>query len=450
MEDTIAAISTALGGAISIIRISGSKAIEEVNNIFSQTDLTKVKSHTVHYGYIVDKDEIIDEVLVTIMKSPRTYTVEDVVEINCHGGIATTTKILNLLLKNNVRLAEPGEFTKRAFLNGRIDLIEAESVMDLITVKNDEARKIAISNLRGKSSDEIKQLRDKILQILANIEVNIDYPEYEDIEVITTNDLLPKIKKIIEEMQLLIENSQNGQLLKEGIKTLIVGKPNVGKSSILNRFLKEDKAIVTDIAGTTRDIVEGTVNLNGILLNIIDTAGIRNTDDIVEQIGVNKALSLIDDVDLVLVVLNGNESLTDEDKIILEKTKKTKSIVVINKNDLKLKIDKSLFKNRNVVEINTKTTTGIKPLEQKISKLFNMEKIKDSEYKYLSNIKQISLLQEALVSLNNAKKGMIEKEPIDMIELDIKQGWEKLGEIIGETYSEELLDKLFSEFCVGK
>ncbi len=450
MEDTIAAISTALGGAISMIRVSGSKAIEKVNNVFKSKDLTKEASHTVHYGYIMDKDEIIDEVLITIMKAPKTYTVEDVVEINCHGGITTTTKILQILLENNIRLAQPGEFTKRAFLNGRIDLIKAESVMDLINVKTQEARKMAINNLKGQVSDKIKELREMLVKILSNIEVNIDYPEYEDIETITTKEIIPQLKHIEKEIKILIENSQKGQLLKDGIKTLIIGKPNVGKSSILNKFLQEEKAIVTDIAGTTRDFVEGTINLNGILLNIIDTAGIRKTKDVVEKIGVDKALSLIDEANLILVVLNGNESLTLEDEFILDKTKNTKSIVVVNKNDLKTKINKTKFKDRIIVDINTKTLDGIKPLEQKITELFQFEKIKGPETNYLSNIRQISLLKEALVSLKNADKGIADKQPIDMVELDIKQSWEKLGEIIGATYNDELLDNLFSKFCVGK
>ncbi len=451
MDDTIAAISTALGvGAISIIRVSGKDAIATVNQLFSGKNLEKVPSHTIHYGYIKDQDEVIDEVLVTVMKSPKTFTTEDVVEINCHGGITTTNKILELLLSKNIRLAEPGEFTKRAFLNGRIDLMSAESIMDLIQVKTDKARKMAVQGIQGKQSKMIQNVRQKILELLANIEVNIDYPEYEDIEVMTNEKLLPELEEVQNELTEIISQSQNGQILKEGIKTIIIGKPNVGKSSILNRLLDEEKAIVTDIEGTTRDTVEGSIQLNGILLNMIDTAGIRKTDDVVEQLGVNKSLSLIDQADLIVVVLANNEPLSQEDLEILEKTKDKNTIVVINKNDLPSKLDKTILKDRVVIETNTVTLNGIDSLQKKILELFHLNQLEQQDYTYLSNARQIALAKEAKNSLNDARCGLLEQVPIDMVEIDIKKSWDKLGEIIGETYTEELIDQLFKQFCLGK
>ena len=309
MEDTIVAISTALGiGAISIIRVSGKDSIKIVNKIFSGCDLTKVDSHTIHYGKIKDQDEVIDEVLVTVMKNPKTFTCEDVVEVNCHGGITTTQKVLELLILNGCRLAEPGEFSKRAFLNGRIDLQEAEGIMDLIEAKTEEQRKIAINKVEGKVSNLIRNIREKLVELLSNIAVNIDYPEYEDIEIVTSEKIKKTIADVRENLFNIIKESENGQFLQNGIKTVIIGKPNVGKSSLLNNLLEEDKAIVTDIAGTTRDIVEGTINLDGILLNIIDTAGIRKTDNVVEKIGVEKSIQLIDAADLILFVLNNNDT----------------------------------------------------------------------------------------------------------------------------------------------
>ena len=307
MDDTIAAISTALGvGAISIIRVSGVDSINIVNKIFTK-DLTNVESHTIHYGYILDNNKKIDEVLVSVMRSPRTFTTEDIVEINCHGGIATTNKILELLLENGARLAEPGEFTKRAFLNGRIDLVEAEGIMDLISSKTEKARAISINRVSGETSNMINKLRDKLVHMISNIEVNIDYPEYDDIEVVTNEKIMPDLTNIKEEITRLISKANDGKLIEEGIKVVIVGKPNVGKSSLLNQLLEEEKAIVTDIAGTTRDIVEGKIVLNGIILNIIDTAGIRETDNVVEKIGVEKSINLIDNSDLVILILNNNE-----------------------------------------------------------------------------------------------------------------------------------------------
>ena len=451
MEDTIVAISTALGvGAISIVRLSGNEAIEIVNKCFKGKDLTKVESHTINYGYIIDNDEVIDEVLVSIMKAPKTYTTEDVVEINCHGGIISTKRILETMLTHGARLAEPGEFTKRAFLNGRIDLVKSEAVMDIIDSKSEEASKLALSQLTGTTSNMIKEFRDKLKQLLASIEVNIDYPEYYDIEVVTKEKIEKELKVMKEDLTKVIKESKNSTLIKEGIKTVIIGRPNVGKSSILNKLLEQEKAIVTDIAGTTRDIVEGEIYLDGILLNIIDTAGIRSTEDIVEKLGVEKSLSMIDAADLVIVVLNNNESLTKEDEEILEKTNDKERIIVINKNDLEKKINIDSKELKNIVYTNTNTTEGIKALKEKIIELFQLENIKSKDYTYLTNARQISLAKKAYQSLHDAEEGLKNDLPIDMIEIDLKETFDLLGEIIGETYSEEILDHLFANFCVGK
>ena len=448
MEDTIAAIATSLGvGAISIIRVSGPEAIKIVNNIFKGKDLTKQKTHTITYGHIIENDKIIDEVLISIMKSPKSFTTEDTVEINCHGGISTTNKVLELLLNNGCRLAAPGEFTKRAFLNGRIDLIEAEGVMDLINSKTEKARNLAINQLSGTSSELIKKLRKEIVEILANIEVNIDYPEYDDIVVLSTQIIKPQITNIIKELKEIIDHSENTKIIKDGIDVLILGRPNVGKSSLLNRLLEEDKAIVTDIEGTTRDIVEGKINLDGIILNIIDTAGIRQTEDVVEKIGVEKSLSLIDKADLVLFLLNNNEDITPEDKNIINQLKNKNHIIVINKCDLTKKLD---LNDNDCVYISAKKNIGIDDLKNKIKELYNLEKIETEDLSYLSSARSISLLKQAMQSLKNADKGIDDNYPIDMVEIDIKDSWNILGEIIGETYEEELIDQLFSQFCLGK
>ena len=448
MEDTIAAIATSLGvGAISIIRVSGSESIKIVNSIFKGKDLTSQLTHTITYGHIVEDGKIIDEVLVSIMRAPKSFTTEDTVEINCHGGISTTNKVLELLLNNGCRLAEPGEFTKRAFLNGRIDLIEAEGVMDLINSKTEKARNLAINQLSGTSSELIKELRKEIVEILANIEVNIDYPEYDDITVLSTQIIKPQITNIIKKLKEIINHSENTKIIKEGIDVLILGRPNVGKSSLLNRLLEEDKAIVTDIEGTTRDIVEGKINLDGIILNIIDTAGIRQTEDVVEKIGVEKSLSLIDKADLVLFLLNNNEDITSEDKKIIEQLKNKNHIIVINKCDLTKKLNLS---DNTCVYISAKENIGIDELKNKIKELYNLEKIETEDLSYLSSARSISLLKQAMKSLKSADKGIDDNYPIDMVEIDIKDSWNILGEIIGETYEEELIDQLFSQFCLGK
>ena len=450
MSDTICAISTALGvGAISIIKVSGNEAIKIVDKLFSG-DIKNASSHTIHYGYIKDNDEIIDEVLVSIMKAPKTFTREDVVEINCHGGIATTNKVLELLLINGCRMAEPGEFTKRAFLNGRIDLMEAEAVSDLINGKTEEARKIAIQELNGSGSKLISSLREDLVKIISNIEVNIDYPEYNDIYEVTLNDIKEKIGYFNDKLTKIVQEYENGKILTDGIKTVIVGRPNVGKSSILNRLLNDNKAIVTDIPGTTRDIVEGSISFDWILLNIIDTAGIRETEDIVEKIGVEKSLSKIDEADLVLIILNNNEELTKDDLELIDKTKDKPSIIVINKDDLESKIDISRLKNREIIYTNTIDINGIESLKEKISKMFKLEELKQKDYNFITNVRQIAKIKECLNRIKDVQSALNNNMTLDIIEIDLKEIWNILGEIIGESYSEELLDELFSKFCVGK
>ena len=449
MNDTIAAIATPLGvGAIAIIRVSGSESIKIVNKIFKGKDLEKVPTHTITYGHIIDKTNIIDEVLVSVFKAPKTFTKEDVVEINTHGSIATTNKILELLLLNGCRLAEPGEFTKRAYINGRIDLLEAEGVMDIINAKSEKARKLAMNQLDGKLSSLIKSLRQDILEVLANIEVNIDYPEYEDILEMTLEDLKPKIINIENRVNELLKNSENGKMIKEGIKVAIIGKPNVGKSSLLNALLNEEKAIVTDIEGTTRDYVEGSIYLNGVPLNFIDTAGIRSTDDIVEKIGVDKSIKAIEEADLILFLLNNNEKISEEETTLLNKIKNKKHIIIVNKNDLKKNID--IDESLNPIYMSTLNKDDINKVLDRIKELFNLEELETSDLTYISNARSIAILKETLNRVEEVKKGIKDNMPIDMVEIDIKEIWNSLGKIIGETYEDELINQLFSQFCLGK
>ena len=453
MNDTIATISTALGvGAISIIRVSGPESIEIVNKIFTK-DLLNIESHTINYGYIKDDENIIDEVLVSLMKAPKTYTREDLIEINCHGGIATTNKILELLIKNGCRLAEPGEFTKRAFLNGRIDLVQAEAVNSLLNATTDISRKQAINELQGNNSNLIKELREKLIQMISNIEVNIDYPEYEDIEELTNSKILPKLKDYVFNLETIISKSKEGRIIKEGINVALIGKPNVGKSSLLNTLLEEEKAIVTNIAGTTRDIVEGQINISGVVFNLIDTAGIRDTDNVIEQIGVEKSKKVIKDCNLILLIFNNNDILTEEDKEIFNYVKETNKpiIIIINKVDLETRLNKEyLSKDYKIVEISTKTKLGINNLKEAIKETFNLEKIITDDINYSFNSRSIGLLEKSKDKIVAAINAINDNYPVDIVELEIKSAWEILGEIIGETYTEELLDNLFSRFCLGK
>ena len=447
MEDTIAAISTALGvGAISIIRVSGSEAIKIVDKIFDQ-DILNAPSHTIHYGHITSNDKIIDEVLVSVMLAPKTFTTENVVEINCHGGITTTNKVLELILNNGARLAEPGEFTKRAFLNGRIDLTQAEGVMNLIEAKSDKSREMSINQLTGSVSNVISKIRTDLVNIISNIEVNIDYPEYEDIEVLTNEKILPNINKVKIELTKAIKNAENGKLLNMGIKIGIIGKPNVGKSSLLNALIEENKAIVTNIEGTTRDIVEGDFLLNGIACHVIDTAGIRETEDIVEKLGVDKSLAIIEDADLIIFMLNNNEELNENEKELLNKIKNKKHIVVINKIDLNNKL---VIDDQNLIRISIKDNIGLDKLKDKITEMFNLGEITTDDMTYLSDARSISLLKKALNIIDDSINNLENGTPIDIVEMDLKTCWNTLGEIIGETYTDELIDEIFSRFCLGK
>ena len=453
MEDTICAISTSKGvGAISIIRVSGKDAIDIVNKIFEGKNLKNVESHTINYGHIKYNGELIDEVLVSVMKAPKTFTTEDTIEINTHGGLAPTNKVLEILLENGCRLAEPGEFTKRAFLNGRIDLLEAEAVMDMIDSKTEMQRKMASNQISGKTSNLINELRDDMVQIISNINVNIDYPEYDDVDIITNDILLPKITKLKDKINQILKESENGKLIKEGINTSIIGRPNVGKSSLLNALLEEDKAIVTDIAGTTRDIVEGQISINGILLNIIDTAGIRETSDKVEAIGVEKSLKTMNESDLVLFMINNNEDITDDIKELISKIKDKEYLILINKTDLvsKINLDEIKVDKNRIVYLSIINNQGIEELKEKISELFNISNITSTDPTYLNNARSISILKKCLNKVSEVEKAVKNNMPIDMIELDIKSIWDDLGTINGSTYEEELLDEMFKRFCLGK
>lgn len=449
MNDTICAISTPLApGAISIIRISGSDAIRIANKVFIGKDLEKVDDHTINYGHIYDGDELIDEVMVSVMREPNTYTREDVIEINAHGSIASAKRILELLLKNGCRLANPGEFTERAFINGRIDLVEAESVMDIIDSSNDKALSLAVNQLSGSTSNKIKEIRKMISDIETNIEVNIDFPEYDDITVLSNEIIKPKLIDISNELHTLLNNSKDSKIIKDGIDTVIIGKPNVGKSSILNKLLEEDKAIVTDIPGTTRDIVEGIVDINGIRLNLIDTAGIRETDDVVESIGVKKSLELIDKASLIIFVLNNNTEITDSEKEILNKIKDKNYIIIINKIDLDKVIDDSNLDN--IIYMSTVNNIGIDDLKNKIINMYELDKINTKDFNYLSSARSISLIEKAIDSIDKSIDSINEGQPIDIVEVDISSASEYLGDILGINYKEDLFDQLFSNFCLGK
>lgn len=446
MEDTIAAISTALGvGAISIIRVSGNEAIEIVNKIFD-CDLLNVESHTIHYGHIIENNEFIDEVLVSVMKAPKTFTYEDIVEINTHGGIATTNKVLELLLLNGARLAEPGEFTKRAFLNGRIDLVEAEGIMNLIEAKSEVSRKLALKQLDGSVSNNIRALRNKILKLLANIAVNIDYPEYEDILEVTTEDVGKEIVNIEVELNKILKQSSETSLVLEGLKTVILGRPNVGKSSILNMLLNEEKAIVTDVAGTTRDIVEGSLNLNGVYLKLLDTAGVHSTSDKVEEIGINKSLSLIDEAELILLVLDNNSELTNEDQKLLDLTKNKNRIIIVNKIDLDKKLD---INEENIAYLSALNKNGLEDLRKKIVEMFNLDSI-NTDMNSFVNANDIAKIKKCLNLIKKIKESIKNSTEIDMIEIDLREINEILGSIIGESYDEEIIDTIFKNFCLGK
>lgn len=456
--DTIAAISTPPGeGAISIVRLSGDQAIAVVKKIFSGRDLTKVASHTINYGHIINPEtkQEIDEVMVSVMRAPKTFTREDIIEINCHGGIVPTNQILQLVLSSGARLAEPGEFTKRAFLHGRIDLSQAEAVMDLIRAKTDRSMKVALNQLDGNLGHLIKNLRQDILDVLAQVEVNIDYPEYDDVETLTTKMLQEKAVEVKQRIKQLLTTARQGKILREGLATAIIGRPNVGKSSLLNHLLHEDKAIVTDVAGTTRDVIEEYVNVHGVPLKLIDTAGIHQTEDKVEKIGVERSKQAINQADLVMILLNNSEPLTTEDRQLLELTADKKRLILLNKSDLPNKLEISQVQQMvdpktQILQASVLKNQGLDQLEQVITDLF-FGGIENSQTTVMvTNARHIALLKKAEQALDDVLRGIKQGMPVDLVQIDMTNCWELLGEITGDSYQDELLDQLFSQFCLGK
>lgn len=456
--DTIAAISTPPGeGGISIIRISGVNALKVASQIYRGKDLAKVASHTINYGHVVDPatDEEIDEVMVSVMRAPHTYTKEDVVEINCHGGIVATNRILQLILGLDARLAKPGEFTERAFLNGRIDLSQAEAVMDLIRAKTDQSMKVALDQLDGNLSHLIKNLRQDILDVLAQVEVNIDYPEYDDVETMTTRLLKEKAIEVKAKVNQLLATAKQGKVLRDGLATAIIGHPNVGKSSILNHLLHEDKAIVTDVAGTTRDVIEEYVNVQGVPLKLVDTAGIHETEDKVEKIGVDRSRKALQQADLVILVLDSSVPLRDEDRQLLDQTANMQRIVVLNKTDLPTKINlnelQKYASEAEIIKSSAVAPLGTKDLEDRIAKLFFAGSIENSSNNVMvTNARHIVLLQQTVTALDSVLDGIEAGMPVDLVQIDMTRAWDLLGEITGDSYQDELLDQLFSQFCLGK
>lgn len=458
--DTIAAISTPMGeGAIAIVRLSGDEAVEIADKIFkspTNKNLAEVVTHTIHYGHLMDPktDEVVEEVMVSIMRGPKTFTREDVVEINCHGGIVSVNRVLQLVLRYGARLAEPGEFTKRAFLNGRIDLSQAEAVMDLIRAKTDRAMNVALGQMDGKLSRLIISLRQALLETLAQVEVNIDYPEYDDVEEMTIPVLLEKCGWVREEIIKLLQTSSQGKILREGLSTVILGRPNVGKSSLLNSLVQENKAIVTDIAGTTRDIIEEYVNVRGVPLRLVDTAGIRETEDIVERIGVERSREALKEADLILLVVNYGEELSIEDERLFETIQAMDYIVVVNKTDIERKIDLNrvheLAGKHRVVTTSLVKEEGVIELEEAIAALFFEGQVEANDLTYVSNARHIALLHQAQQVIEDALVAAESGVPVDMIQIDVTHTWEILGEIIGDTVQESLINQLFSQFCLGK
>lgn len=449
MDDTIVAISTAVANeAIAIVRLSGDEAIEIVNNVFKGKNLNNQKSHTIHYGHIIDDKEIIDEVFISIFRTPKSFTTEDVVEINCHGGIFVTNKILELMIRHGARLAEPGEFTKRAYLNGRIDLTQAESIMDLIESQTNSSLKMAGYGLLGETRKIIQDFKNKLLGTIATIEVNIDYPEYEDELEITNEQVKPVLKELILEIDEILKKAEVSRIIKNGLKTAIIGKPNVGKSSLLNALLREDKAIVTNIAGTTRDIVEGQINIGGIVLNLIDTAGVRVTEDFVEKIGVEKTKVVSKEADLIILVFDYSVELNENDREILNLTKDKTRIIVINKKDLKKGIELNQF--NDYIMTSSHNIGDIQNLEQKIKDVCGISNVTQIDSTYIGNARQIAKLKIAKQSLESALKAINDEMPIDIVNVDINNAWISLGEILGEVSSDDLLNELFSKFCLGK
>lgn len=456
--DTITSISTPMGeGAIGIVRLSGPQAIEIGDILYKgKKKLSEVETHTINYGHIIDPetDETVEEVMVSVLRAPKTFTREDIIEINCHGGILTINRILELTMTYGARMAEPGEYTKRAFLNGRIDLSQAEAVMDFIRSKTDRASKVAMNQIEGRLSDLIKKQRQSILEILAQVEVNIDYPEYDDVEDATTDFLLEQSKRIKEEINRLLETGAQGKIMREGLSTVIVGRPNVGKSSMLNNLIQDNKAIVTEVAGTTRDVLEEYVNVRGVPLRLVDTAGIRDTEDIVEKIGVERSRKALSEADLILFVLNNNEPLTEDDQTLFEVIKNEDVIVIINKTDLEQRLDvrelREMIGDMPLIQTSMLKQEGIDELEIQIKDLFFGGEVQNQDMTYVSNSRHISLLKQARQSIQDAIDAAESGIPMDMVQIDLTRTWEILGEIIGESASDELIDQLFSQFCLGK
>ncbi|MFK9141677.1 tRNA uridine-5-carboxymethylaminomethyl(34) synthesis GTPase MnmE [Staphylococcus epidermidis] len=456
--DTITSISTPMGeGAIGIVRLSGPQAIEIGDILYKgKKKLSEVETHTINYGHIIDPEtnETVEEVMVSVLRAPKTFTREDIIEINCHGGILTINRILELTMTYGARMAEPGEYTKRAFLNGRIDLSQAEAVMDFIRSKTDRASKVAMNQIEGRLSDLIKKQRQSILEILAQVEVNIDYPEYDDVEDATTDFLLEQSKRIKEEINRLLETGAQGKIMREGLSTVIVGRPNVGKSSMLNNLIQDNKAIVTEVAGTTRDVLEEYVNVRGVPLRLVDTAGIRDTEDIVEKIGVERSRKALSEADLILFVLNNNKPLTEDDQTLFEVIKNEDVIVIINKTDLEQRLDVSelreMIGDMPLIQTSMLKQEGIDELEIQIKDLFFGGEVQNQDMTYVSNSRHISLLKQARQSIQDAIDAAESGIPMDMVQIDLTRTWEILGEIIGESASDELIDQLFSQFCLGK
>lgn len=456
--DTITSISTPMGeGAIGIVRLSGPEAVEIGDKLYKgKKKLKDVPSHTINYGHIIDPEthEVVEEVMISVLRAPKTFTREDIIEINCHGGILTINRILELTMTHGARMAEPGEYTKRAFLNGRIDLSQAEAVMDFIRSKTDRASKVAMNQIEGRLSDLIKQQRQSILEILAQVEVNIDYPEYDDVEDATTEFLLAQSKKIKNEIDQLLETGTQGKIMREGLSTVIVGKPNVGKSSMLNNLIQDNKAIVTEVAGTTRDVLEEYVNVRGVPLRLVDTAGIRDTEDIVEKIGVERSRKALSEADLILFVLNNNEPLTEEDRTLYEVIKNEDAIVIVNKTDLERQLDieevKTMIGDTPLIQTSMLKQEGIDELELQIRDLFFGGEVQNQDMTYVSNSRHISLLKQARQTIQDTIDAAEAGIPMDMVQIDLTRTWELLGEIIGESASDELINQLFSQFCLGK
>jgi len=448
LYDTIVGIATLRGtSAINVIRVSGDDAVTAVASVFRGRDLSAASSHTVSYGHIVDREDVLDEVLVSVFLAPKSFTAENVVEISTHGGFLIPEKIVALLVERGCRVAEPGEFTRRAYLNGRIDLSQAESVMDVINAKTDAQLRLAHQGLDGSVAALVASLQKEILDIVAAIEVNIDYPEYDDTVVMTDRIILPKLRDVSTRIDEAIAKAATGKVIRDGVKAVIVGKPNVGKSSLLNTLLGEEKAIVTEISGTTRDLVEGELNLGGITLKLIDTAGIRETDDVVESIGIARSKKAMNDADLVLLVLDQSSSLTETDRQLLELTKDKPRIVVGNKVDLGKKFDPLAGR---MIDVSAKHKTGIRELEAEVRRLFVDERVIASGEVVIANARHIGKLKEASLALSDAMAACGAGLPVDMIEIDIRRAWEALGEITGESGSDALVASLFSRFCLGK